>query len=48
MHRRNTVTSTESQDLYEAVYLAGRKESMKIVGRALSREFKVEESCFVY
>jgi len=47
MHRRNTVTSTESQDLYEAVYFAGRKENMKIVGRALSREFKVQESYFV-
>ena len=47
MHRCKTVSSTESQELYEAVYLAGRKENMKIVGRALSREFKVQESYFV-
>lgn len=47
MHRRNTVTFTESQDLYEAVYLSGRKENMKIVGRALSGEFRVQESYFV-
>jgi hypothetical protein len=33
MHRRNTKTSTESQDLYEAVYLVGRKEKLKMVGK---------------
>jgi hypothetical protein len=45
-HRRKSVTSTESQDLYEGAYLAGRKENMKFVGRASSREIKSSRQLF--